>query len=58
MRKRKPGAQLESEPVSDIVRKSEIKIDVCFDLISVLVLCLNSNFLMITLCLNFSSLVW
>ncbi|VDK77628.1 unnamed protein product [Litomosoides sigmodontis] len=28
MRKRKPGTRLESEPVSDIVRKNEIKIDI------------------------------
>uniref|UniRef100_A0A0R3RZH8 MRG domain-containing protein n=1 Tax=Elaeophora elaphi TaxID=1147741 RepID=A0A0R3RZH8_9BILA len=28
MRKRKPGAQVESEPVSDFIRKNEIKIDI------------------------------
>ncbi|KAL4001762.1 MRG family protein [Acanthocheilonema viteae] len=28
MRKRKPGTQLESEPVSDFIRKNEIKIDI------------------------------
>lgn len=50
MRKRKQGAQLESEPVSDFIRKNEIKIDVSFrfDLSFAshdIGMCLSHNFL-------------